>query len=161
MKASCTNRRGPVRTGGDTAGGQLSAHFLRVGGTGEGGHLADISGGLLENLAHAETGLPLNALGDGDQNGFRPQVWPGLFPRGPDGEGGRGADHHFRAVKTVQTAGDVKRLRQGDAFQQGILPVFLHLLRLLRGVRPEGHIVPVVTEDQGQGRTPSRRCLKR
>ena len=145
----------PVRAGGDAACGKFASHLLRVGGTGEGGHLADISGGLLENLAHAETGLPLNALGDGHENGLRPQVWTDFFPCGPNSEGGSGADHHVRAGEAIEISGDVEGLRQKDAFQQGVLPGFCHLGRLLRGVGPEGYVVPVVVQNQCQSRAPA------
>ena len=147
--------RRPVRAGGNASRGHPDAHLFRVGGAGQGHHPAEVMGLLLDHLAHAQIGVPLNALGDGHQDGLPFQVGRHLPGGLPDGEGGCRADHQVRPLQTGEVTGDLQRLRQDHTLEQGIFPGLLHLRRLGRVMGPEPGIVSVVAEDLAQGRAPA------
>ena len=109
----------------------------------------------LKHLAHAEVGIPLDALGDRHQNGLRTQPGRYFFADVPDNEGRRCGHHQVRPLQAGKVAGDVQAVRESDAFQQRILPVLRHLGSLIRAVGPEICVVTVVAEDLAQGRAPA------
>ena len=110
---------------------------------------------LLENLAHAQVGVPLDALGNGYQDAIRPQVRRRLSACFPNGKGGAGANYHVRSLQARKLPGDPQAVRQVNAFEQRIFPVFFHLRRLGGIVGPEIGLMAVVAENLAQGSTPA------
>ena len=149
------SRSRAVWTGRHAARGHLDSHFFCMRRPRKRYYLTDIMGLLTQNFTHAQVCVPLNALGDRDQDALRPEIGGDLPPSLPHSKGRCRAYHHVRLLQTVEVAGDLQFFRQSHAFEQRVLPLRRHLCRLVGMMRPQPGLMPVVPKNHAQCRTPA------
>ena len=133
----------------------MTADLFRVGGTGKDHHRTFALQLLLDDLREAQGAILFNALRHRNHDSARIDEPTQLMGRFPHGIGG--SSHYYRstALHRAQIGSKLHLLRERNPLEHGVLPSLLQCHRLSGGVGPEGNVVTVFHQKQGQSRSPA------